>query len=393
VAAQVAVALVLLAGAGLLAKSFARVRAVPAGFEAENVLSLRLNAPEIRYRERDEVTAFFARLLQDVRALPGVRSAGAGSGLPLAVGSGDWSFDVEGRPPSGSKHHGAADWYVVTPGYFESLRIRLVRGRLPGAGDAASAPAVIVINEASARQFFPGEEPIGRRVLLSRSRGHVQPWREIVGVVGDVRHRRLDRPARPEIYIPHAQFLHFSPGAQARSMSLVVRTEQAPLALAGAVRAAVRRLDAEVPVAQVASMDTVVAGSMAGRRGLVALVGGFALLSALLSAIGLYGLVATTVAARIREIGVRMALGAARGQVAWLVLGQALRLVAKGAAAGLVVAPIASVALRGMLFEVSPRDVAVLGAVTALLLAIGAAASLVPALRAARLDPMTALRE
>lgn len=393
VAAQVAVALVLLAGAGLLAKSFARVRSVPAGFESESVLSLRLNAPEVRYRDRDQVTAFFARLLADVRALPGVRSAGAGSGLPLAVSSGDWSFDVEGRPLAGARHHGAADWYVVTPGYFETLRIRLVRGRLPAEGDAPAARAVILINEAAAQQFFPGEDPIGRRVLLSRSRGFEQPWREIVGIVGDVRQRGLDRPARAEMYVAHAQFQHFSPGVQARGLSLVVRTDSPPLALAGAVRAAVRRLDPEVPVSQVASMDTVVAGSLADRRRDVALIGGFAVLSAVLAAIGLYGLVATTVAGRVREIGVRMALGAARAQVAWLVLGQALRLVAQGAAVGLVLAPLATLALRGMLFEVSPRDLAVLGGVTTLLLAIGAAASLVPALRAARLDPMTALRE
>ena len=393
VSAQVAVAVVLLAGAGLLAKSFARVRSMPAGFDSGSVLTLRLSAPESRYRDRDQVTAFFSRLLEEVRAMPGVRSAGAGSGLPLAVGSGDWSFDVEGRPPAGTKHHGAADWYVVTPGYFESLRVSLVRGRLPGERDGASAPAAILINESAARQFFPGEDPVGKRVILSRSRGFEQPWREIVGIVGDVRHRGLDRPARAEMYIPHAQFLHFVPGAQARGLSLVVRTDTPPLALAGAVRAAVRRLDPEVPVSQLASMDTVVAGSLADRRRDVALIGGFALLSACLAAVGLYGLVATTVSSRVREIGVRMALGAARTQVAWLVLAQALRLVGQGLVVGLVAAPLATVSLREMLFEVSPRDLAVLASVTVALLAISAAASLVPAWRAARLDPMTALRE
>jgi hypothetical protein len=243
VAAQVAVAVVLLAGAGLLVKSFARVRSMPAGFDSESVLTLRLSAPESRYRDRDQVTAFFARLLEEVRAMPAVRSVGAGSGLPLAVGSGDWSFDVEGRPPAATKHHGAADWYVVTPGYFESLHVALVRGRLPAEGDAAFAPAAILINESAARQFFPGEDAVGKRVMLSRSRGFGQPWREIVGIVGDVRHRGLDRPARAEMYIPHAQFLHFVPNVQARGMSLVVRTDTPPLALAGPVRAAVRRLD------------------------------------------------------------------------------------------------------------------------------------------------------
>ena len=393
VAAQVAIALVLLAGAGLLAKSFARVRAVPSGFESESVLSLRLDAPEARYAGREEVTAFFARVLEDVRSLPGVRSAGAGSGLPMAVSSGDWSFDVEGRPQLGSKHHGAADWYAVTPGYFETLRIRLVRGRLPGTGDVSGAPAVIFLNETAARQFFPGEDAVGRRLRLSRSRGDEQPWREVAGIVGDVRQRGLDQPARAEMYLPHAQFQHFSPGAQARSLSVVARTDVPPLTLAAGVRAAVRRLDPEVPVARLASMDTVVAGSLSERRRDVALIGAFAVLSVVLAAIGLYGLVSTTVAARGREIGLRMALGAERGRVVGMVLGQALRLVGAGAVAGLVLAPLGASLLRDLLFEVSPRDLGVLGGVTVLLLAISAAASLVPALRAARLDPMAALRD
>jgi putative ABC transport system permease protein len=393
VAAQVAIAVVLLAGAGLLGKSFARVRAVPAGFDSSSVLSLRLNVPDVRYQDRDQVAAFFAGLLDDVRALPGVRSAGAGSGLPLSVGSGDWSFDVEGRPQVGSKHHGAADWYAVTPGYFETLHVRLVRGRLPQASDTAAATPVIFLNESAARQFFPGEDAVGRRIRLSRSRGDEQPWREIAGIVGDVRQRGLDRPSRTEMYVPHAQFQHFAPGAQARGMSVVVRTDAPPLALASSVRAAVRRLDPEVPVAQLTTMDDVVSGSLSERRRDVALVGGFAFLSVLLAAIGLYGLVSTTVAARVREIGLRMALGAERSQMAWLVLGQALRLVGVGAAIGLVMTPLAASVLREMLFEVSPRDLVVLGGVAGLLLAIGAAAGLVPAIRAARLDPMAALRE
>jgi putative ABC transport system permease protein len=393
VTGQVAIAVVLLVGAGLLAKSLARVRAVPAGFDAGSVLTLRLNAPESRYRDRDQVAGFFARLLADVRALPGARSAGAGSGLPLAVGTGDWSFDVQGRPIVGTKHHGAADWFAVTPGYFESLRVRLVSGRLPSESDAGPAPPVIFLNESAARQVFPGENPLGQRLRLSRSRGDEQPWREVAGIVGDVRHRGLDLPARPEMYVPHAQFQHFSPGAQARSMSVVVRTDTPPLALAGAVRAAVRRLDPEVPVAQLAPMDAVVTGSLAERRRDVALIGAFALLALVLASVGLYGLIATSVAQRVREIGVRMALGAGRGQVAGLVLGQALRLVQWGLAVGLAAALVAGGALRDMLFEVDPRDLGVLAAVTAVLLLVGAAASLLPALRAARVDPMTALRQ
>jgi putative ABC transport system permease protein len=393
VAAQVSIAVVLLAGAGLLLKSFARLQSVPAGFDPERTLSLRLTVPESRYPGRDEVTAFFARLVDDVRTLPGVVSAGAANGLPLAVRTGDWSFDVEGRARAGSRHDGAADWFAVTPGYFETLRVPLVRGRLPAPADGRDAPAVIFLNETAARQLFAGADPLGQRLRLTHTTGPEQPWRTVAGIVGDVRHRGLERPPRPEMYLPHAQFQHFSAGTQARALSVVVRTDVPPLTIVPAVRAAVTRLDPEVPVAQVRTMDTVVAGSLADRRRDLTLLGAFAVLALALSAVGLYGLCATTVAQRAREIGVRMALGAARGQVARLILGQSLRLVQAGLLAGLAMALLAAGALRGMLFEVAPRDASVLAGVALVLLVTGAFASLVPALRAARSDPAAALRD
>ncbi|MET0554263.1 MAG: ABC transporter permease [Vicinamibacteria bacterium] len=393
VASQVAIAVVLLAGAGLLLKSYARLQAMPAGFDPERTLSLRLDVPASRYPGRDEVTAFFARLLDDVRTLPGVTSAGAANGLPLAVSTGDWGFDIEGRPRAGSRPAGAADWFTVTPGYFETLRIPLVHGRLPASADGRDAPPVIFLNRTAARQLFAGSDAIGQRLRLTRSTGAEQPWRTVAGVVGDVRHRGLERAPRPEMYLPHAQFLHFSAGVQSRALSVVVRTETEPLALGPAVRAAVARLDPEVPVAQVRTMGSVVAGSLADRRRDLALLGAFAALALALSAVGLYGLCATTVAQRSREIGVRMALGAARAQVAGLVLGESLRLAQAGLAAGLAVALLAAGALRGMLFEVAPRDAGVLAAVAALLLATSALASLAPALRAARSDPAATLRD
>jgi putative ABC transport system permease protein len=393
VASQVAIAAVLLAGAGLLLKSYARLQSTPAGFDPERTLSLRLNVPESRYPGRDEVTAFFARLLDDVRTLPGVTSAGAANGLPLAVATGDWGFDVEGRPRVGTRPTGAADWFTVTPGYFETLRIRLVRGRLPTSADGRGAAPVVFLNETAARQLFTGTDPIGQRLRLTRTTGGEQPWRTVAGIVGDVRHRGLERAPRPEMYLPHAQFLHFSAGVQARALNVVVRTETDPLAQVPAVRAAVARLDPEVPVAQVRTMGSVVAGSLAARRRDLALLGAFAGLALALSAVGLYGLCATTVAQRSREIGVRMALGAARAQVAGLILVQSLRLVQVGLAAGLAVALLSAGALRGMLFEVAPRDLGVLAAVAALLLATSALASLLPALRAARSDPAVTLRD
>jgi predicted permease len=393
VAAQVAIAVVLLVGAGLLLKSFSRLRTVPTGFDPQHVLTTRVTAPENRYPGRDEVSLFYSRLLAEIRGLPGVSAAGAANGLPLAVVTGDWSFDVEGRPRAGDKHHGAPDWFAVTPGYFETLRVPLVRGRLPGPEDGPSATSVIFMNEAAARAYFPGQDPIGHRLRLTSTTGPPQPWRQVAGIVGDVRHRGLERSPRPEIYVPHAQFVHFSAGAQCRSLSLVVRSASTGAPLAEGLRDAVRRLDAEIPLAQLRTMEAVVSGSFLERRRDLYLLGAFAGVALLLAAVGLYGLIATIVAQRAREMAVRVALGADRSRVVGLVVGQALRLVYAGLGAGGLAALYASGLLRDMLFDVGPRDAYVLGAVAATLLLVGTLAGLLPALRAARIDPATALRQ
>jgi len=338
VVCQAAVAVVLLVAAGLLVKSFMRLTSVPSGVNAAHVLTTRVSLPAARYPDREAVTAFFDRLLSRVRALPGVRAAGAASGLPLAVASGDWSFDIEGRAKVGGRYPGAADWFVVTPGYFEALGIPLRRGRLPAALDTSAATPVVFINDATARTLFLHEDPIGKRIRLTRTTGAEQPWRTIVGIVGDVRHRRLDAPPRTEIFIPHEQFLHFSAGVQARAMSLVVKTEQPPTTIVSSVRAALRALDPDVPAAQVRDMSTVVAQSVADRRLHVVVIGAFGGLALTLAAIGLYGMMAYTVTQRTREMGVRIAMGATRGAVLLLVVGHGLRLVAGGVVAGLAAA-------------------------------------------------------
>jgi putative ABC transport system permease protein len=339
------------------------------------------------------VSGYFTRLIDVLQALPGVQSAGAGSGLPLAYASGDWSFDIEGRPllPNG-QHPGRADWYVVTPGYFESLGIPLVRGRLPSASDTENAPRAVFINETTARTLFPNEDPIGRRIVLTRTRGPEQPWRTIEGIVADVRQRGLDQPARPEIFIPYRQFLHFSAGVQARAMSIVVKTSVEPATLASAIRARVRELDAEVPAAQIRDMDTVLAESVSDRRLNAALIGAFAVLALVLAAIGLYGVLAYSVVQRTREIGVRLAVGATRASVLTLVVGEALRLVALGIALGVATALMSGGMLSTLLFEVSTRDVSTLVLVGAVLLIAAVLASYLPARRAMRVDPVVALR-
>ena len=393
VGCQVGLAVVLLVAAGLLLKSFDRVLSVPGGFDPNGVLTTRIAVPAARYPGLAEVSAFFTRLTEALSSVPGVTHVGAGSGLPLAVASGDWSFDIEGRARVNGRRPGAADWYVVTPGYFEALRIRVVSGRLPLPSDTSASPPVIFINETAARGIFPGEDPVGKRVMLSRSRGFEQPWRTVAGVVADVRQRGLDRAMRPEMFIPHTQFLHFSPGQQARSLSVVVRGEVPPEQLLSAVRRELRRLDPEIPVADARPMTEVLALSVADRKLNVVLIGTFALLAIVLAVVGIYGVMAYDVLQRTREIGIRLALGATRGSVLALVLRQGLLLVTIGCAVGLGAAAILTGSMSQLLFEISSRDVGVFASVTALLVGAGLLASYVPAWRATRVDPLAALRE
>jgi putative ABC transport system permease protein len=392
VVCQVTAAMILVIAAGLLTKSFDRLTRVPSGFNPDRVLTMRVTLPASRYPDRPEVTAFFARLLDRVRVLPGIRSAGAGTGLPLALASGDWSFDIEGRPRIGTRYPGAADWYVVTPGYFESLSIPLKRGRLPQESDDAAGTHVVFINEATARALFSGEDPLGRRIRLSRGSGAEQPWRTIAGIVGDVRFRGLDTPPRPELFIPYDQYVHFSPGVQARSMTMVVKAESEPMRMLPLVRAELRAVDPEVPPAQQRDMATVVGQSVADRRLNLFLIGGFGALALTLATVGLYGVMAYNVSQRTREMGVRLAVGASRQSVLSLVVLEGMRMVVIGAVTGVAGALAFGSTLAALLFEVHPRDAGVLVTAPAVLLAAGTAASYIPARRATRVDPVVALR-
>ena len=392
VAAQVAIAVVLLVGAGLLVKSFARLQSTPSGFEPAGVLTFRTTAPPARYRERADVSTFYGQLLAQVRAVPGVRVAGASTGLPLSVNSGDWSFDIDGRDPDPGNRP-RADWFVVTPGYFEALGIRLVSGRLPAEQDDDHGLPVLFLNESAARTLFPGEDPVGRRTRLSRTTGDEQPWRTITGVVADVRQRGLERPPRPEMYIPLPQFRHYMARAQAWNMTVVVKASVPPLSLAAPMRAALQRVDPEVPLASLYAMDEVVGASMADRRRDAWLIGTFAALALVVASIGVYGVTAYHVARRRREIGLRVALGAERRDVVRMVLGQGLRLVGFGIAAGVPAALLAAGAIQSLLFEVTPHDVSVFAAIPMLLLAVATLACAIPAARAARIDAAVALRD
>ncbi len=391
---QVAVALILLVASGLVINSFVRLVNVPSGFQSERVLTLRVALPPARYPGRVETVGFFSRLLDNVRALPGVDAAGASSGLPLAVGTGDWGFDIAGRPRSANgRRPGAADAYAVTPGYFEALRIPLRRGRLPDLSDGADTTPVIFINEATARALFANVDPIGQRIQPARSTGPEQPWRTIAGVVADVHHRGLDAAPRTEMYIPYTQYAHFAAGAPARAMSLVVKTAGASPTLAAVLRAEIHRIDAEIPAADVREMDAVVSNSLSGRRLNVVLIGAFGTLALALAAIGLYGVMAYTVTQRTREMGIRMAIGASPANVLALVAGQGLKLVGTGLAIGLTVAVPLAGSLDRFLFGIAPRDLSTFALAAAVLVVAGALACYVPARRAMRVEPVIALRE
>jgi putative ABC transport system permease protein len=392
VVAQTAIAVVLLVAAGLLARSFFKVLSMPSGIESDSVLTTRLLLPASRYPDRASITTFFTAFLTRVRVLPGVRSAGAATGLPLAVASGDWGFDIEGRGRVNGRRPGAADWFAVTPGYFETLGIPLRHGRLPADSDTSDAVHVVFINEAAARGIFPGVDPIGRRIRLSQTTGGDQPWRTIAGIVGDVRHRGLDTPPRPEVYIPHSQFQHFAAGVQARALSVVIKTEQDPASSVAAVRAALRAIDPAVPAAGVQTMEAIVSASVADRRLHMLLIGAFGALALALASIGLFGVTAYAVTQRTREMGVRLAIGASRASVLSLVVGNAMRLVALGVAIGVAIALLATGSLARLLFEIGPRDLSTYVLVPVVLLLTAALASYLPARRATRVDPVIALR-
>ena len=382
VVAEVALALTLLVGAGLLLKSFVRLQRVDPGFNSRGILTATIGLPRTGYPERRQITAFYGQLIERLKALPGVQAAGAVSDLPLGGGASDVSFVVQGRPlpPPGQR---PAAWYnSVTTDYFRTMGVRLLRGREFGERDSEQAPRAVIISETMARRFFPDEDPIGKRL----GNGEDDNWREIVGVVADVRHFGLDAEARPTMYFPDRQ-------APSRGMSLVVRAGGGdPLALAGAVRGAVLALDPNLAVAGLGTLDALVSDSIATPRFVLLLIGAFAGVALLLAAVGIYGVMAYAVGERTHEIGVRMALGAQPGDVLRLVVGQGMTLVVAGVGLGLVGAFALTRLMATLLFQVSATDPLIFASVPAVLAGVALLACYLPARRATRVDPLVALR-
>jgi putative ABC transport system permease protein len=394
VTGQVAVALVLVTGAGLLVQSFLRLRQVDPGFVPERLLTARVELSPVRYDSNDVRRRFYENLLGRLRSIPGVRSAAAARALPMTGlrEIGDWSFILEGQaasPPLPSDWH-PADWQVVSPGYFETMGIPMLKGRDFTATDRLGAPGAMIVNRTLARQVWPDGDALGRRVLLGGGDAD-SVWRTVVGIVGDVRHRGLTASPRPEMFLPYAQF-PAGTGNAPPSMHVVLRAAGDPSALATGLGAAVAALDPDVPLSGVQTMEAAMGSWAAERRLIMLLVSGFALVALVLGSVGIYGVMAHLVAQREREIGVRMALGALPGQILSLVVSQSAWLVGGGIVAGTIGALAVTRLLTGLLFQVRPTDpLTFIG--TALVLVVAAAcATLVPAVRAVRTDPAHALR-
>ena len=388
VVAEVALAVILVVGAGLMVRTLSALGRIDLGFAPDHVLTLRLSVPTARYDTPERVVAFYRDLMMRIRVLPGVESAGVVRVLPLATTIGDYGLDIEGyeeRPGANAK----GDWQIVSDGAFEAMGTRLVRGRWFTSADTSGSQPVAVVNETLARLYFKDGNAIGGRLRVGNMRN---PWAVVVGIVADERHNGVTGLVKEKFYIPHSQWHIATGGNLVRNAFIVVRTTGDPMSVAAAVRGEVRALDPSLPVANVRPMTEVVAASLATPRLTGFLLGTFAVIALLLAAVGIYGVLAYLVSRRTHEIGIRLAIGADRGQVVRMVLGQGIGLATLGLLAGIVGALGLTRLMTSVLYDVTPADPWTYASVIGGLLAVAAVASAIPALRAARVDPVTALR-
>ncbi len=388
VVGQVAIALTLLVGAGLMVRSFSSLRSVDPGFDADGVFTARLSLPEEKYPTEASVAVFYDQLLEEVAGLPGVEMAGAASRVPLgpeAIES--YGFRLEDYVPAPGEPPTRTSAKVVTHGYFDVMGIRLVEGRLIDRDDSEAVTNAIVINTVMAERFWAGQSPLGRRIR----HGGQGDWLTVVGVVGAVSDRSLSDPPESLAYLPMID----SPGAitdLARGMTLVIRTAGNPTALAGPLTQLVRAMDDRLPLGDPRSLQGIVDASLARMSFTLTVLGIAAGMALLLGAVGLYGVIAYLVSQRTREIGVRIALGAGQAQVRWMVLRNGMVLAMTGLAIGLMGGAWASRLLEAFLFEVEPGDPLTYAGVSLLLMVVAFVACYVPARRASRVDPLVAIR-
>jgi len=382
VIAETALGVTLVIGAGLLIRSFLRIESIQPGFDAHNVLTAKLAVPA----GHDARIQFYDQLKSRLAAIPGVHDVAASWPLPLSGSLFSISFEIEGRPAAPG-HEPSEPMVVATPGFFETMRIPIVSGREFTEADTTHSKPVIIVNQAFARKYFPGENVIGKHIEPGIGDGTIKhPVREVVGVVGDVKRTGLKEGFMPQYYLPWTQAVITWP-------TLVIRTSTDPAAIAGALRAKVAALNPEVPVYQVRTMQETIYRAAAEPRFQTMLLSVFAAAALFLAALGLYAVLACMVAQRTMEIGVRMALGAQRGNILSLILGRGVALALGGIAIGLAASAALTRQLSALLYGVQPLDPATFVSVSAILLLVGLAASLMPALNAARVDPMRALRD
>jgi predicted permease len=385
VVAQTAIGLVLLVSSGLLIRSFVRILNVDPGFDPKHVLTARIRVSFDKLNH-DQHFQFYNQLLARISAFPGVQSASAGWPLPMTDNDSSVSFNIAGRPVAKGDEPNEAIG-VVMPGYFETMRIPLLSGRLFGEQDGTKGAPVIAINQAFAKKYFPAQNPIGQHIQVRLGDDVFEhPVREVVGVVGDIKRKGLTANAEPQYYLPYAQAVITNP-------YLVIRTSGDPLLIQDAVHSAVNEIDKSVPVYQVSSLEDYVSKSAAQPRFQTFLLTCFAGIALVLAAIGLYGLLSYMVVQRALEIGLRMALGAQRTDVVGMIVRRGLTLALIGVGAGLAISALVTRLLSGMLYGIPPSDPVTFAVTTGLLLLVCVAASSIPAYRAARLDPIRTLRE
>jgi len=401
VVAEIAISLVLLVGAGLMMRSFMNLQRVDAGINPEGVLTMNIALPGGRYREPEKRITFFSQLLERIRTIPGVQSAGTNSGLPLAGSNWGRSLTVEGFPVLSVGEAPAINHCVISSGYFHAMGIPLLKGRdfderdtrdapkvpqltVHGESMPSSSSGVTIIDERLAREYWPDADPIGKRIRFGPPEDN-EPWHTIVGVVGEVKHQRLDASTRKSVYLPFARM-------PIGGSSLAIRTSGRPESLIAAVRSQVRELDPDLPITRVMPMTEVVARSVWQPRLYTALFGVFAGVALILATVGIYGVMSYAVTQRTREIGLRMALGAQRHDVLKLVVGQGVLLATIGVGVGLAAALALTRLMSSLLFGVTATDPITFAAVSVLLAGVALGACFIPARRAAKVDPMVALR-
>jgi putative ABC transport system permease protein len=386
VVAEVAIAVVLLVGSGLVIRSFVQLLHIDPGFRSANLLTLRVNLPLAGYGTEDQRRAFIDQVLPRIRAVPGAEKAAIVSALPLGGGTPAYTITVEGAPPPLPGRIPIALLSAISPGYFETLGIPLKRGRAFGERDGRpGTDAVVIVNETLAANHWPAQDPIGKRFKLGDASSS-RPWMTVVGVVGNVRQRSLlNEQIREGMYVPQAQ-------QPTRGLTVAVRTAASPLALADTLRGTIHDLDRNLPISDVFTMDWVMVRAMWQPRLFSWIFGFFGAVALVLAVVGVYGVVSYSVAQRTREIGIRAALGAGRGQIRAMVLRQGMRAVVVGIGIGLAGALAVTQVMGALLYGVSPTDPATFGIVTLVLAGTALLACLLPAHRATRVEPIIALR-